>query len=57
MSERMRLTGRDVFGLMCATRCPRPDCDGVLERSTYKADDALVCEDCGTPAVREWGGR
>lgn len=30
------------------------DCTGVLDRRTYKGDDALVCTECGTPAVRRW---
>lgn len=28
--------------------------DGTLARETFKGDDAVVCADCGTPAVRVW---
>ncbi|WP_168216254.1 HVO_A0556 family zinc finger protein [Halorussus halobius] len=32
-----------------------PWCEaGTLRRETFKGDDAVVCEDCGTPAVRVW---
>ena len=27
---------------------------GTLERETFKGDDAVVCENCGTPAARVW---
>jgi hypothetical protein len=27
---------------------------GTLARETFKGDDAVVCENCGTPAVRVW---
>lgn len=34
------------------------DCDwcgaGTLVREEFKGDDAMVCDDCGTPAVRVW---
>ncbi|WP_167599459.1 HVO_A0556 family zinc finger protein [Halorussus marinus] len=34
------------------------DCDwcssGTLVRGRFKGDDAVVCEDCETPAVRVW---
>ena len=29
-----------------------PDCDGDLERKSYKGNPAAVCTDCGTPAVQ-----
>jgi hypothetical protein len=29
-------------------------CDGALTRGTYKDTPAVLCEDCGTPAVRSW---
>lgn len=28
--------------------------DGALARTEFKGDDAAVCENCGTPAVRVW---
>ncbi len=27
---------------------------GTLTRETFKGDDAVVCENCETPAVRVW---
>ena len=27
---------------------------GTLAREAFKGDDAVVCEDCGTPAARVW---
>lgn len=27
---------------------------GTLVREEFKDDDAAVCDDCGTPAVRVW---
>ncbi|MFC4447500.1 MULTISPECIES: HVO_A0556 family zinc finger protein [Halorussus] len=27
---------------------------GTLAREQFKGDDAVVCEDCGTPAARVW---
>jgi hypothetical protein len=55
MSERMRLTGREVLASVVATPCPLSGCDGELDRETFKGTDALVCARCGTPAVRVWG--
>ena len=28
--------------------------DGALTRDEFKGDDAAVCDNCGTPAVRVW---
>lgn len=28
--------------------------DGTLVLTTYKDNDAIVCDDCGTPAVQVW---
>ena len=27
---------------------------GELTRESFKGDDAVVCENCGTPAARVW---
>jgi hypothetical protein len=27
---------------------------GTLAREEFRGDDAVVCEDCGTPAARVW---
>ncbi|WP_338727332.1 hypothetical protein [Haladaptatus sp. DJG-WS-42] len=35
--------------------CPHPACDGSLDHSTYKGYDAVVCDDCATPAVCIFG--
>ncbi|ELZ98175.1 hypothetical protein C440_02968 [Haloferax mucosum ATCC BAA-1512] len=29
-------------------------CDGDLVVEDYKNNDAIVCDDCGTPAVQLW---
>ncbi|GGC68120.1 MULTISPECIES: HVO_A0556 family zinc finger protein [Haloferax] len=29
-------------------------CDGDLVAGSYKDNDAIVCDDCGTPAVQLW---
>ncbi|WP_191965514.1 MULTISPECIES: HVO_A0556 family zinc finger protein [Haloferax] len=29
-------------------------CDGDLVESTYKGNDAVICDDCGTPAIQLW---
>lgn len=29
-------------------------CDGDLETGAYKGSSAILCQDCGTPAVRVW---
>lgn len=29
-------------------------CDGDLVLGAYKDNDAIVCDDCGTPAVQLW---
>lgn len=36
------------------TDCQYDDCPGTLRHATFKGDEAVVCEDCGTPAVRLW---
>jgi hypothetical protein len=37
-----------LAGETCS-RCPT---DAPLRRTTYRGDMALVCPDCGTPALR-----
>lgn len=29
-------------------------CEGDLVASTYKGNDAVVCDDCGTPTIQLW---
>ncbi|WP_191967162.1 MULTISPECIES: HVO_A0556 family zinc finger protein [Haloferax] len=29
-------------------------CDGDLVVSTYKGNDAVVCDECGTPTIQLW---
>ncbi|MFB6252112.1 MAG: HVO_A0556 family zinc finger protein [Halobellus sp.] len=29
-------------------------CDGALDTGTYKGSGAVLCQDCGTPAIRVW---
>lgn len=55
MTSANRPTGRDVLERLAREDCPVPDCGGVLVRREYKDTDALVCQDCDTPAVRVWG--
>lgn len=47
----------DVLATLDAEPCPRPDCDGQLQRDEYKDSAAVVCEDCAVPAARVWGER
>ncbi|WP_198526040.1 hypothetical protein [Haloferax sp. ATB1] len=30
------------------------DCDGDLVTGSYKDNEAIVCDDCGTPAGQLW---
>lgn len=34
---------------------PCQHCEGTLERSTYKDNDAVVCDGCGTPRAQLFG--
>lgn len=36
------------------TVCQYGNCAGTLRHATFKGDEAVVCERCGTPAVRLW---
>ena len=38
--------------LLSVSRCQY--CDGDLVRGTFKGDEAILCDDCDTPAVRVW---
>ena len=44
-----------LFGGLLGESCPRPGCDGRLERHPYKGSDAVICNRCAVPAVRLWG--
>lgn len=50
-----RRTGSDALDLLADAPCPRPSCTGVLDRTTFKDTDSVVCRSCETPAVRIWG--
>ncbi|NGM69839.1 hypothetical protein G6M89_12610 [Natronolimnobius sp. AArcel1] len=43
-----------VLAILDGRPCPSDDCDGDLERGTYKDNKAVVCEDCGTPQAQVW---
>jgi len=43
----------DLFSQLSVDRCQYCD-GGTLTRGTYKDGPAVVCDDCGTPAVRVW---
>lgn len=47
-------TGEPLVEKLSGTECQYDECGGRLRRSTFKGDVAVVCEDCGTPAVRLW---
>ena len=47
-------TGEPLVEQLCDTTCQYDECAGTLRRETFKGDKAVVCEDCGTPAVRMW---
>ncbi|WP_338004619.1 HVO_A0556 family zinc finger protein [Natronoglomus mannanivorans] len=39
---------RGLSGQSCAY------CDGTLTREQFQSDEAVVCDECGTPAARIW---
>lgn len=44
---------RDFLDLLIDRSCF--DCeDGTLERDTYKGNEAVVCDECGTPRAQSW---
>ncbi|MFC4550066.1 MULTISPECIES: HVO_A0556 family zinc finger protein [Halorussus] len=43
----------DLLGVLVGDEC-RWCATGTLAREEFKSDDAVVCENCGTPAVRVW---
>jgi hypothetical protein len=43
-----------LFEKLDDANCQWDGCEGTLGRATFKGDDALVCQTCGTPAVRVW---
>ena len=47
-------TGHLLVERLCGTDCQYGDCGGSLRHETFKGDEAVVCEECGTPAVRLW---
>lgn len=44
----------DLLGRMARRACTHQECEGILERGRYKGTDAVICNDCGTPALRTW---
>jgi hypothetical protein len=53
--ETTHLEQTDVLTELETESCPNPACDGSLDQSTYKGYDAVVCDDCATPAVCIFG--
>ena len=53
--DRDRPTATDLLPRLDGDGCPVPDCGGTLARRPFKDSDAVVCDDCGTPALRVWG--
>lgn len=53
--EPTRLSVADVLDRLPAEPCPTPGCSGILWSREFKGDNAVVCSDCETPAVRTWG--
>ena len=47
-------TGEPIVEQLRGTDCQYDECGGTLRREAFKGDEAVVCEDCGTPAVRLW---
>ncbi len=43
---------REVLALVEGTECAY--CQGTLVSAQYKGNEAVVCDDCGTPAVQIW---
>ena len=50
---RTQSPGRQVLARLEGRACAFCS-TGELVRSTYKGNDAVVCEDCGTPRVQFW---
>jgi hypothetical protein len=50
----LRHRSRAVLAVGEGNACGLAGCDGQLARDEYKGDDALVCTECGVPAVRVW---
>lgn len=48
------LTTETVIERLDDTDCQWDGCAGTLNRTTFGGDEAIVCETCGTPAVRFW---
>lgn len=44
----------DLLGRLAERTCPAQDCEGTLERDSYKGTAAVLCRECGMPAVRTW---
>ncbi|OVE84875.1 HVO_A0556 family zinc finger protein [Natronolimnobius baerhuensis] len=47
-------TDSQLLAILEGRTCPSGSCDGDLERGTYKDNQAVVCEDCGTPQAQVW---
>lgn len=47
-------TTETIFEKLDDEDCQWDGCDGTLVRTTFKGDRALVCDSCGTPAIRIW---
>ena len=46
-------TSRSVLSVLEGTPCPTCDA-GVLERGTYKDNQAIICDTCAVPRVQIW---
>ncbi|WP_165874786.1 HVO_A0556 family zinc finger protein [Natrarchaeobius oligotrophus] len=42
-----------LLAILEGRSCPSCD-DGELERGTYKDNEAVICDDCGTPRAQVW---
>lgn len=46
-------TGQQLLVRLEGRACAFCD-DGTLERDEYKGNNAVVCDECGTPTVQSW---
>ncbi|EJN58131.1 HVO_A0556 family zinc finger protein [Halogranum rubrum] len=48
------VTGRDALVEKLRSRDCRHCSDGTLVEGTYKDNDAVLCDECETPALQLW---
>ena len=54
MSRSTSSQSQQLLGRLEGRDCPACT-DGKLARAEYKGNEAVVCEECGTPRAQVWG--